>query len=99
MGLILAGCLGLTRLWFWFWVCLVLDLVMWFYVSSCRSGSYSITEAANVSRGTKIIIELNENAKEFAMKETVESKCTTIATKSFPKPKRAKAQTKTQIKN
>ena len=35
-------------------------------------------EAENVGRGTKIVIELNDNSKEFAMKETVESTFATI---------------------
>src|SRR5690349_18954638 len=38
---------------------------------SCSSGSYEISEAEGVSRGTKIIIALNEKSAEFAQKETV----------------------------
>lgn len=43
------------------------------------SGVYSIAEAEGVSRGTKIVIDLRDNAQEFAKKKNVESKYFAIA--------------------
>jgi hypothetical protein len=37
------------------------------------SGAYSLTQAKGVSRGTKIVIHLRQDAEEFSVKKTVES--------------------------
>ena len=44
-----------------------------YYWSTDGSGSYELSEADNCVRGTKIIIHLKENAKEFAQKSTIEN--------------------------
>lgn len=37
------------------------------------TGSYELSEAENVERGTKIVIHLKEDAQKFSEKSTVES--------------------------
>jgi HSP90 family molecular chaperone len=41
--------------------------------TSDGSGAYTIAEAEGVSRGTKIIIQLQEGQEHFAKKQTIES--------------------------
>lgn len=41
--------------------------------SSDGLGTYTIAEAEGVTRGTKIVIELNEESEEFSKKQTLES--------------------------
>jgi len=41
--------------------------------TSDGSGAYTIAEAEGVTRGTKIIIELRDNAQEFSKKKTIEN--------------------------
>ena len=43
-------------------------IILW----CCRSGSFDIAEAENVSRGTKVVMQLKEAFKNFALKTTVE---------------------------
>ncbi len=37
------------------------------------TGAYTIAEAEGVSRGTKIVLELRDNAQEFGKKKNIES--------------------------
>lgn len=43
-----------------------------YFWKSDGSGSYEISEAEGVTRGTKIIVQLNEKSSEFALREVVE---------------------------
>lgn len=38
----------------------------------CSSGSFEIAKAENVSRGTKVVIHLKEDHKNFSLNTTVE---------------------------
>lgn len=43
------------------------------YIHLLSSGNYKVAEADDVTRGTKIIIELNKDSESFSSKESVES--------------------------
>jgi TNF receptor-associated protein 1 len=40
--------------------------------TSDGTGSYEISEAEGVQRGTKIIIQLNDKSHEFSLRETID---------------------------
>jgi HSP90 family molecular chaperone len=44
----------------------------------CSDGSYEIAEAEGVKRGTKIVIALNDNSKEFAQPKTLKGMCAMV---------------------
>lgn len=43
------------------------------YSNNFRTGTYEISEAEGVQRGTKIIIQLNDSSQDFSIRESIES--------------------------
>lgn len=43
-------------------------------LSTCRLGSYEITEAEGVQRGTKVVVHLKGDCYDYAKEETIKGK-------------------------